>query len=469
MGSEREEGSPSGHRMLAAIVFTDVVGYSVLAGQDEAKAIELFRQDADLIAKTCTEFEGQVLKNTGDGLLMCFTSAVQAVNCAIEIQKRLHAQAEGRKKEDVLMHRIGVHLGDVILQADDVIGDGVNIAARIQNEARPGGIALSQTVYDVVRGKVRTEATSLGVRHLKHIVEPVTIWGIPPIGLPTQSPYLATTPAQDALMGGISTFEEPRPDGTKGILYAVLALVVLLVPIGLWLYLRDTTPKPPVVATNAEKQVPAPEDKGKTENGEAKTKSDEKTDPSKDDKGGEVGPQPGPNETGNETEVEMPSAEEDRPLQALVAGDETLREVLAAFRQRYDFEGAVKYLEDQGYTEAPAGKLMRDRFAELNQFKGWIESQIAACPETDPLVLSDPSKGNTLFWGGPDGAIMTQVRGASRTVQLADVDPAAMIQLARASVLRNQPGEQRPLIVVRRYMGLFAREFGLPTPRLPRP
>lgn len=468
MGPGMEGGASGGHRMLAAIVFTDVVGYSVLAGQDEAKAIELFRRDADLIAKTCAEFEGQVLKNTGDGLLMCFASAVQAVNCAIEIQKRLHQQAEGRRKDEVLQHRIGVHLGDVIVQPDDVIGDGVNVANRIQNEARPGGIAMSQTVYDVVRGKVRTEATSLGVRHLKHIVEPITVWAIPPIGIPTQSPYLSTTPAQDAMMGEIASFEEPRQDGTKGVLYAILALVVLLVPLGLWLYLRDTSPKPSTVASGQGKTTPANEQKGPSEKGGEKGKTTEKGEPSKDDKGGEVTP-PTPPKSGDESEVEMPTEEEERPLQALLAGDETLREVLAAFRQRYDFEGAVKYLEDQGYTEAPAGKAMRERFAALVQFRRWVESQIAACPESDPLVLPDPARGNTLIWGGPDGTIVLQVRGANRTVSFTDIEPSDIVRITQAAVARNQPGEQRPLIVIRRYVGVFAREYGLPPPILRRP
>lgn len=455
--------------MLAAIVFTDVVGYSVLAGQDEAKAIELFRHDSELIAKACAEYDGQVLKNTGDGLLMCFTSAVQAVNCAIEIQKRLYDEAKERAKDDVLMHRIGVHLGDVIVKADDVIGDGVNVANRIQNEARPGGIALSQTVYDVVRGKVRLEATSIGVRHLKHIVEPVTVWAIAPLGTTTQSPYLATTPAQDALMGEISAFEEPKPDGTRGILYAVLALVVLLVPIGLWLYLRDTSPKPPVVATNAGK-AESVETKDDPVKEEPKGKSDEKAaDPSKEEKGDQTPPAPRLDQGGTNTEVEMPTEEEEAPLRGLLSSDETLREVLAAFRQRYDFEGAVRYLDEQGYTEAPAGRLMRDRFADLNQFKTWVESQIAGCPETDPLVLYVPERGNTLVWGGPDGTIVTQTRGANRTVALADLHPPQIIHVAQAAVLRNQPGEQRPLVVVRRWMGIFAREFDLPAPRLPRP
>lgn len=461
--------SGGGHRMLAAIVFTDVVGYSVLAGQDEAKAIALFRRDYDIIAATCAEYEGQVLKNTGDGLLLCFTSAVQAVNCSIKIQQLLHEQSENVPKGDVLQHRIGVHLGDVVLMPDDVIGDGVNVANRIQNEARPGGIAMSQTVYDVVRNKVKVNATSLGVRNLKHIVEPVTVWAIPPIGSLSQSPYLTNTPAQEQMMGdSISTFEEPKPDGAKGVLYAILAAVLLLVPIGMFFYIRSqpAPKKPPVVVVGDPK---ADLDPSKTTGGVAKadnpksddTPKDEKQDPKQDDP-----PKVQPDKNG-EVEVEMPTDQEEAPLKDLAAKDGALRDTMNAFKQKYDFEGATKWLEDQGYTEAPAGKLLRDRYEELGKFRTWLESQITFATQADPLILIRPS-GETRIYGGSDGSIEVQTNVGTTLTQLIDIKPENFLLIARAAMVQNQPGDKKPRIVIRRWMGLFAREYGLPAPRVPR-
>lgn len=458
-----------GHRMLAAIVFTDVVGYSVLAGQDEAKAISLFRRDYDIIAATCAEYEGQVLKNTGDGLLLCFTSAVQAVNCSIKVQQLLHDQAQHLPKGDVLQHRIGVHLGDVVLMPDDVIGDGVNIANRIQNEARPGGIAMSQTVYDVVRNKVKLNATSLGVRNLKHIVEPVTVWAIPPIGTLAQSPYLSNTPAQEQMMGeSISTFEEPKADGAKGVLYAILAAVLLLVPIGMFLYLRSqpAPPKPPLVVTTDPKAEldpsKTPEDTQKADDKKVdEPTKDEKTEPKQADP-----PQLEPDKNG-EVEVEMPTEQEEAPLKDLFAKDVDLSKTMSAFRQKYDFEGAARWLEDQGYTEAMAGKLLGDRFIELGKFKAWLESQIAFATQTDPLIIMRPS-GETRIYANEDTSIAVQTSAGTTTTQLVDVKPENFLLIARAALIQNQPGDKKPRVVIRRWMGLFAREYGLAPPRVPR-
>lgn len=456
--------------MLAAIVFTDVVGYTVLAGSDEAKAIELFRRDVDLITSVCNEYDGQVLKNTGDGLLMCFSSAVQAVNCAIEVQRRFYEAAKSLPKEDVLTHRIGVHLGDVVVQPHDVIGDGVNVAARIQNEARPGGIAMSQTVYDVVRNKVKTPAVSLGVRHLKHIVEPITVYAIPPIGQTAQSPYLATTPAQEQMMATpIAEFEEPKADGTRAVLLAALAVVVLMIPVGFWLYLRDT-PKP-AKPTEIVADTKTDTGKGATPPGGTAEKKDgdAKTQPDAGDKKGDSIPPANDGKADGEEEVEMPAESEEAPLRALVAGDAQLRETLAALKKKYDFEGIARWLEEQGYTATPAGAALKSRYDELANFKGWIASQLAFVPSSDPLVI--PRAGTPVpirVWGNEDGSVSVQTQGDPRTMPLDDVQPASMLLIARAALLAEQPGEKKPRVVIRRWMGLFAREYDLSTPRLPR-
>lgn len=178
MGTDYDQQSLHGHRTLAAIVFSDVVNYSGKMSRNEEHTLKLVQRDLELMTRFCEQYEGRVLKFTGDGLLMYFTSAVQAVACALEVQKTIAAKAENLPDEDVLQHRIGIHLGDVFVSPTDVMGDGVNIAARLQSEAEPGGVCLSQIVYDVVKKRLALQATYLGPRELKHIQEAVPIYQI---------------------------------------------------------------------------------------------------------------------------------------------------------------------------------------------------------------------------------------------------------------------------------------------------
>lgn len=172
----------STQRALAAIVLTDAAGFSARMSDDEEGTLALIQRDLKLMARLCDSYGGQVLKSTGDGLLMSFVSAVQAVSCSQEIQKELAELAEGKVPQEYLMHRIGIHLGDVLFSYSDVLGNGVNIAARLQTQSTPGGICISQTVYDVVKGRLHFDATFLGPLKLKNIKEPVPAYQIPPFG-----------------------------------------------------------------------------------------------------------------------------------------------------------------------------------------------------------------------------------------------------------------------------------------------
>src|SRR4028118_1360016 len=170
-----------GQRTLAAIVFTDVVSYSALVAAHEEYTLDLLRRDFQLIQQLCQRFEGKVLKTIGDALLMYFSSAVKAVSCAQEIQSSLAKAAEHLAPEDILTHRIGIHLGDVFFNGSDVMGDGVNVAARLQAQAEPGGICLSQTVYEVVKNPLGLKATDLVQKKLKNMPGSMLVYQIPPI------------------------------------------------------------------------------------------------------------------------------------------------------------------------------------------------------------------------------------------------------------------------------------------------
>jgi len=192
-----------GHRTLATIVFTDCVNFSARMSVSEIHTLDLIQRDVSLMQQICSEHGGRVLKSTGDGLLMYFPSAVNAVESALKIQSSLSQLAGGRSPDDILLHRIGIHLADIFISETDVMGNGVNIAARLQAEAEPGGICISQTVYDVVKTGLNLAIQYLGPRELKNIAGVVPVYKIildsrqPPtsgsadnLQVETLSPYL---------------------------------------------------------------------------------------------------------------------------------------------------------------------------------------------------------------------------------------------------------------------------------------
>ena len=160
-------------RRLAAVVFLDVVGYSRLMGADEILTHELLTKVlSELIAPKTAQYRGRIIKSTGDGQLIEFPSIVDAVTFAVEVQTHMHQLNEGKSDKERIVFRVGINIGDVIVEPDDIYGDGVNLAARLESVAKPGGIYLSQSAYDQVFGKVDIDIQDLGVLDLKNIVRP---------------------------------------------------------------------------------------------------------------------------------------------------------------------------------------------------------------------------------------------------------------------------------------------------------
>jgi adenylate cyclase len=165
-------------RKLAAILAADVAGYSRLIGADEERTVARLRAlRSDLIDPTIAVHHGRVVKWTGDGVLVEFRSVVDAVRCAIEVQNGVVERNAGLPPDRRIEFRIGIHLGDVVEESDgDLMGDGVNIAARLEGIADPGGICLSEDAYRQVRDKVETDFGDLGDRELKNIARPVRVY-----------------------------------------------------------------------------------------------------------------------------------------------------------------------------------------------------------------------------------------------------------------------------------------------------
>ncbi len=164
-------------RRLAAILAADVVGYSRLMGEDETGTLERLKSlRKELVQPKITERKGRVVKLMGDGLLAEFPSVVEAVKCAVEIQQSMIGREADLPDERRLRLRIGVNLGDIIVEGSDIYGDGVNVAARLEGLADPGGICVSGGVYDQVRDRVDAPFEDMGKQEVKNIDRPVQVW-----------------------------------------------------------------------------------------------------------------------------------------------------------------------------------------------------------------------------------------------------------------------------------------------------
>src|SRR3954447_18237253 len=170
-----------GTRRLAAILAADIVGYSKLMGRDEEGTLaRVKRSRREIVDPTLAEHHGRLIKTTGDGFLAMFDSPLEAVRCAIVIQQMMRARNTSLSKEQWLQYRMGVNLGDVIVDSDDIYGDGVNIAARLESMAEPGGVNISGGVYEQIKNKLVCGYQSLGDEKLKNITDPVRIYRVLP-------------------------------------------------------------------------------------------------------------------------------------------------------------------------------------------------------------------------------------------------------------------------------------------------
>jgi len=210
-------------RKLAAILVADVVGYSRLAGADEDRILARLRTlRSDLIDPTIAVHHGRIVKRTGDGAIVEFRSVVDAVNCAIEVQRAMVERNAEVAPDKRIEFRIGIHLGDVVEESDgDLMGDGVNIAARLQGVAKPGGICVSDDAYRQVKSRLDLRVSDLGLVSLKNIAEPMRAYSLE-VGTPPEARLPANRAKQVA----------SKPRWLSAPLAAVAALVLLLAASG---------------------------------------------------------------------------------------------------------------------------------------------------------------------------------------------------------------------------------------------
>jgi adenylate cyclase len=184
-------------RKLAAILAADVVGYSRLVGADEERTLARLRGlRSDLIDPAIAAHHGRIVKRTGDGSIIEFRSVVDAVRCAIEVQTGLIERNAGVPQERRIEFRVGIHLGDVVEEADgDLMGDGVNMAARLEGICAPGAICLSEQAYWQVKGRLDLAVRDLGPTQLKNIAESIRVYSLD-VGQPAQAKSTPTVVTQ---------------------------------------------------------------------------------------------------------------------------------------------------------------------------------------------------------------------------------------------------------------------------------
>jgi len=210
---------PEAKRQLAAIMFTDIVGYTALMGKDSDKALEIVRISKEIQKPLVEKHNGKWLKEMGDGAMAQFSSALDAVNCSIEIQESARAKLDGKL-------RIGIHSGDITIEDDDVYGDGVNVASRLESIADPGGIYISDAIEKAIQGQSNVQAKYLGEVKLKNVAYGVRTYALQGVGLPVPE-----VQDEKQVSGHFMAEMQRRGVIRAGATYVVLSLLlILLVP-----------------------------------------------------------------------------------------------------------------------------------------------------------------------------------------------------------------------------------------------
>src|SRR6266851_4996588 len=251
---------PSLERRLATILMADVVGYSKMMGENEERTIEILHGHREIFDEMLKVHRGRIFNTAGDAILAEFPSAVDAVRCATEIQAALCTRNDHLPPEQRMWFRIGVNLGDVIVQDGDLLGDGVNVAARIQTVAEPGGVCISGSVYDQIQNKLTLQIKQLGEKSFKNIALPVRTFSI----IDNDGSQRAT----GARWHGQRT-------GRLAAQAGVAALLIALIGAGYWLY-RDLGQKAEEQSRRAEASQRSAEAQRKSEQDKAASATAEK-------------------------------------------------------------------------------------------------------------------------------------------------------------------------------------------------
>ena len=415
------KSSGPGQRSLAAIVFTDTVSFSARMQADEVTTLRLLERDFEAIREICKQHNGSVLKTTGDGLMLYFSSAVQAVAGALAMQRAFAEKARTQPAEECLTHRVGIHLGDIFVNDQDVMGDGVNIAARLQAEAEPGGICISQTVYDVVRNKLALSVTRLGARELKNITQAIPIYrllleaqGLSNPGLELEETVPSTPPIPPRKLG-------------RGWIWILAAVLATLAIIGVTMT---------AVSGKRSKQAQMQAEAGQVAFNELMT-AEPATDPA------------------------ITPALVDRTL---ADWRKELRERRSTALEDYNFAELTRALRDPRSPLAgkPEGLIRAQTLRQIQALQAWLPTAAQKYDRENPLrvqELTGTAPKEIRVYVGPDRQLYYAEGGATRQRNWNDVKPSVLAAIT-AGVMSNV--ESLPPREVVQGALAFARLYNLP-------
>jgi class 3 adenylate cyclase len=427
MDSNPSPGAPrQGQRTLAAIVFTDAVNFSARMQEDEERTLQLLERDFADMRELCQQHQGSVLKTTGDGLLLYFASAVQAVACALAIQRHFADIARRNGPKDALAHRVGIHLGDVFVSQQDVMGDGVNIASRLQAEAEPGGICISQTVYDVVKNKLELHVTSLGARELKNIAESIQVYRLllDAQALHTRSTAESTAP--------VASKPSPVPTAwwrRSAFRWATVGLLLLTLVLS-------------ILATfHARNQL-------RIQREEIETRRLNRA------------------AVGSELEENPAHAGRDVAELGQLLDDrrQAVQQLRSQFLERYDFAGLNQFLRNKVATGTPAQNVNAIRISavQMMAMREWVTNEMQRYTREKPLVtreLAGASPKELRVYGEADQQLYFVFGGAVRGRDWGELRPPLLGAVIAGALLNAQDVPDRNVI---QGASAFARIYGLP-------
>lgn len=459
-------------RTLAAILFTDAVGYSTLAGTDEELALKTMERDFNLMQSLAQQFEGRVAKNTGDGLLMLFSSASQAVACAVEIQKQLAEQEALDPTGLHLPHRIGIHVGDVMLSENDAKGNGVNVAARLQAEARPGGIWISQTVFDLVKQTLPVHAVALGNKQLRNLPELVGVYELS-----------VDSPRPKAKAPG-KRFSVPVAAVVIGLLLVVVGLLAGYI-IRQKSEVAAVSGQPTLMKIAPNSLMPELDLYELKKMGEKLDAQLNEADKLKDQKSIPDLPPPGTPKTPATNPKNAPAEEPKKtviestvtpevplPITAELIKSKVFQDLRNEANRDLSYMALVTWLA-QNRSELGQGAFvdMAARYGRLQMLLQWFGEELDAATEASPLVVNHPMNGRgmrTLMWAEGDSVVISE-NGKRRTMPLASMPRDLMSQAMLAAIRQDQglDGEDRADMF--RALGTFTQEFRLKPLGGPRP
>lgn len=403
-GSDNPIGTKSplgrGQRSLAAIVFTDVVSFSARMQADEETTLGLLHRDFDAMREICTQHQGSVLKTTGDGLLLYFSSAVQAVACALAMQRFFAEQAKTRPPSQSLVHRLGIHLGDVFVNDQDVMGDGVNIAARLQAEAEPGGICISQTVYDVVKNKLALSVTRLGPRELKNISQHIPIYK-----LLLEASVIESAPPEEPVEEIPVKSGKPAKSFTVGQKIAAVAVALVLIgALAAWIMRSQSQEREEAAkAEAAQKEIAATLAEDAPEGGSR-----------------------------------------ERIVAALSAWRNELREQRSRAAEEYDFAALARSVRDPRSPVAgkPEAQIRLQVLNRMQTLFGWMVGALQKHSRDNPLTvreLSGTAPKEIKVYVGSDRRLYYAEGGAIRQRMWSELPPHVLAAIIAGAIQETQP------------------------------